>query len=275
MIAPKPIVTVTSSEASAHTAIRAVVHAPPDRSKTFSSLTLSEKCPVNLTHLRPKVLTRRTPMVTLDDLLWVCFDRGATAGFLEQGLTVPQIDLSDVDMTRWDEVVPQVHSLIKEHVSRGVQGIVIDTASSLDRFLSYRANIIKGLRKFDLYDDVRNSHSRFATPIMALPCHVLFLCHSRALLDMDGTSEAVQNQQRARRAAGLGGIVPAITGQSLTYYTANSSLVMPIIARKKPEGIEYFFAPGHPEFDAKRRFYLPDEMPADWRLVKRALGMKE
>lgn len=251
--------------------LRGLVFAPPDRSKTFSSATVSDKAPAWLTNVRPRKLAHHDP-ITLDDLLWIAFDSGATVGMKQQGLKVPQFDLSHIDMTKWDAENIELQRKIKERVLGGqTKVVIIDTVSAFDEMVQYRAEVIKGLVKFDKWGDVLTTHQKFAMPLKALPCHVIFLCHAKALVEVGGNSDASANQRKVRQAAGISGIIPAISGQSLNHYLRGCTFVFSVTKERRGGETSYWFNTEHDLFETKSRLILPDKFPADWREVRRVL----
>lgn len=273
--------TIITSNSAAFAQIRALIYAPPNRSKTFSSATMSAFCPTDLTHVIPKGVVKRAAPIKLDDMLWLAFDRGATAGFQQAGIEVPLLDLSGSDMLKWDVEWEETLKLIRDRVARKLTTcLVADTITAFDEMLTYRAGALKGLTKFDLYGDINIGHKRFAMPLKNLGCHVLFLCHAKALMDLPGTSDVAENQRKARKAAGLSGVVPAITGAAINHYRADSTFIFPMTAEKLPDGgVAHFFHTEHPEFEARSRLRLLDaagqpvkKIAADWREVRKAVG---
>jgi len=257
---------LTTSDTLTLKHILAIVFAPPDRSKTFSSLTLSAKCPADLTHVRPKVLPKRTP-VELDDLLWLAFDRGATTGMAQQGVRVPMLDLSAVPAADLQKELTATQQLVEKRVRSGqTTSLVFDTLSALDRQILYYNGVVRGLTGYDLYRAVLQDHMRFAAPFRTLPCDQIVLCHAKAV-SADDTSA-----KRRVAAAGAGDIIPEITGQALNYYRGDATFTFSIQRKPDPQGTAYFFRNAHPSFEGKTRLVLPEEMPADWRVVRRLVG---
>lgn len=275
MPTPSEEVIVGSSSASTPNDWRIIVFGPPDRSKTFSSLTFSEKCPIDLNHIKPKVLKKREPEVYLDDLLWIAADKGATEGFRQQGIRVDKIDISNEDPIQWDARLPKIHAAIKREVESGRRKcLMIDTITSLDELFGYRAGVVKGLKKFEYYAHVADDHRRFYFPLKALPIPIIFLCHAKALMDSSATDEATTNMQRTRRAQGVSGVVPAIVGSSANLYKKDATFTFSVsreVVREPVPGVAHFFHPDHRESEAKTRLILPEKLPADWRVVKKTV----
>ena len=256
---------------------RAVVFGPPGTSKSMSTLTISELCPKDFTHLGTK---RTGERIELSDLLWVSFDQGATDGFAEQGYIVPQIDLSTVKLDKLGNEIRDVVRLIEERVAKGItKTVVIDTVSGYDEMLIGEGTIVKNLDKFELWAHVAAGHRALSARIKELPCRVIFLCHAKALQEQTGGGTVVANQQRVRQAQGvLTGVVPEISGKSLNAYRKDATFIFSTFkgAKRYPETAKamekgYYFIAEHPEFESKKRLFVPAVMPADWREVIRLI----
>lgn len=264
---------------------RALVFAPPGRTKTMSSVTMSAQCPDYWTHWRLATPPPPdTPITHLSDALWITFDTQATYGFGQMRVTVPIFDLSSTPLPRLRAESDEVLKLTIDRVKRGLTStVVIDTISSFDYKLGvmHRNN---GLDKFDLYREVLNSHLNFGEGFKGLDCNVLYLCHAKTAGDTVADSnnptvlKAAANAAKKQTASGTGGIIPAITGAALNYYRGDASFIFAITnerrtdpATQKPrEG--FFFQTQHNEFDTKSRLILPRELPADWREITKLIG---
>ena len=275
----------TSSRALTLQKITAMVYGPPDRSKTFSSLTLSDRCPADLTHVRPKTVPQppRNP-VDLDDMLWFQMDDGATTGMAEQGISVPVIDISGVAAQQLpQELADGVRQAKERSVELTKAGrrlkVVIDTVSALDRKLQYYVGEVLGLTEFNYFRALLQHHTRFAHPFKEIGCDFIALCHAKAIMDL-GTGTAGQQQKRRLAAAGAGDIIPDITGQALGFYRGDVTFTFAMhrktethTVQGKPQALHaYYFRAADPTFEAKTRMILPPEMPADWRVVRRLVG---
>ena len=267
--------TITSSLDTTLSAIRALVYAPPGYGKTFSSLTMSEQCPAWLTHERPKTLVKRDP-VELTDMLWVAFDKGATDGFKQQGISVPLIDLSAEGPETIAAAAAAAVKLAKARADEGLtKVVVIDTVTALDEMLVGYNSVVRGLEKLDLYGALKQDHIRIALPFGQLKCHVLFLCHAKAKTEMGGSSATAQmvatNQRRAAAASGSGDIMPAITGGALNLYRRNVSFEFSQLKETAGGVVRNFFLTEHHEQETKSRTVLPAKVPADWRVVRKLI----
>jgi hypothetical protein len=266
---------LTSSAALTGKHLRALVFGPPGKSKTFSSLSLSEKCPPDFSHIVPKEAPKR-PKAVLDDLLWIATDSGATSGFEQQGFDVPAFDLSKIDPGKLDAEIPDMMRQIKERVEKGVtKAVIVDTVSSYDKILNYKHSVLRGLTKFDLFGAMLLDHQKFFMPLKTLPCHMVFLCHAKVSGEMD------EKAKQRNQAAGLSAVIPDITGQALNIYRADCDLIFSIFpkkvinpASKQSEDGRYFLTESN-MIDAKKRVLLPESLPADWREVFKVLRAGE
>jgi len=255
---------------------RALVYGPPGWGKSFSTLSISEKCPADFTYHGTR---REGDTVVLDDLLWVSFDQGATDGFEEQGYIVPQVDLSNTKLDKLESEVRSVVKMIEDRVREGkTKRVIVDTVSGYDEMLIGAATLIKNLDKFDLWAYVAAGHRALGARLKELPCPVIFICHAKALQDLPGGGVVTANTQRTRQAAGLTGIVPEISGKSLNSYRKDASFIFATVKGAKKYPLDspttekgYWFISEHAEFEGKKRVSLPAHMPADWREVFRVL----
>lgn len=245
----------------------AIISGSPGHGKTYSTITLSEHCPADFSHLvKPSYAKREVPINLADNLYWT-FDKGALDGFKGQGFSAPQLDAAtlpkEVDILV--ELNKGFDIVAKEVAAGRCRNLIIDTVSALnEKFESYWKK--KGEKGWDLYGAVAASHSSFAYNVKTLSCNVFFLCHLKAL--KDGT-DATAGELNKQRAAGLATIVPDITGKSLNNYRKDASFILPTL-REKQQGVEgrfYLTAPIR-GYDAKSRIVLGAQIPADWRLIR-------
>lgn len=249
--------------------LRAVVFGPPGQGKTFSCITLSEKCPAAFSHIKQGVV-KHPERVNLDDLLYIMFDSGGLDGLLEQNLSVPMIDASHTPTKDVKNVCKEVVGLAADRVKAGkTKVVIIDTVTALNGMLEtfYKE---QGLSGFDLYGNVKVEHLKFALGLKGLPCDIIFLCHAKAVFDNGDVA-----QQTKIRASGQATIIPAITGDALNHYRGDSTFVFS--CRRATEGGKdgrWFYAEPSMGFDAKTRLQLDGlkAIPADWRFIKQKAG---
>jgi len=269
--------------------IKALVHAPPGHSKTFSSLTLSDKCPADFTHQDKKVAVQRTPPVLLDDLLWLSFDSAATIGMKQVGLDVPAVDLSGILTLTFEQDLNAVGKIVEAQIAklgpRRRLKVVLDTISALDGMAENFQQRLRGLGGYDLWRAVKKNHADFYGVLRPLACDLYYLSHSKAVSESTGTDAVSAQQRRVKEAAGLAGIVPSISGSSLQLYRGEATFIFTIEKQPIPApqggGSAYFFrAEDTGNVEVKRRLKLLNEkgetqmvVPADWRVVRKMAGL--
>lgn len=266
--------------------VKALVHAPPGWSKTFSSLTLSDKCPVDLNHQSRKMVIKREPPVLLDDLLWLAFDSAATIGFEQQGIRVPVIDLSGIMTKDFETDLATIPEHVKKASMTLAPGrrlkVIADTITRLDTMNVTFHRKHRGLTGHDLWGAVAKTHADFIFGLMSLPVDCYFLCHSKALMEQTDTSVATANTRRSRDAGGLSGVIPQISGSSLNFYRGEATFIFTTSKRLLPgtEGSEFYFVADDPIKEVKGRLKLLNdkkeaqrEVPADWRVVRKMAGL--
>ncbi len=260
--------------------VRAIVYGSPGVGKTFSAVTLSEHCPADFSHIRVKTPIKRAQAVTLKDTVWVSFDAGATTGFEEQGIIVPEYPLANVPPLELQKKLDEVAKELGESVRAGITKlIVIDTLSAFNEMLLYRQQSINNLDKFNLYAAVLADHKRFLGPFKALQCHILVHAHARAMMETDDV-----NALRRIKAAGGGTIHADVTGQSLNLYRRDATFILPVMrqVRLVPDPAApgknlsvdgHWFYTKHADFECKTKIQLPEVIPADWRQVMKAAAV--
>lgn len=239
------------------------MYGPPGAGKTFSCLTLSDFCP-NDFGSKP-VLNR--PPVTLGDMLWLSFDSGATEGFKQQQITVPELRLAQ-EGDRLLAVIKEAPELALKAITAGhCKTVVVDTITAFDeQLVNYWRN--KGLEKWDLFGAVKASHYKFAMAIKALKANVVFIAHAKALMDAADATQTAKIQ-----AAGYAKIVPDITGGALNHYRRDSSFILPCVAGKENnEDGRWFYTVSTKGYEAKSRYVLPPVVAADWRKIAKVVA---
>lgn len=272
-----PLVVAESAKAQDQF-LRPMTYGPSGVGKSFSALTFSRKCPASLSHVIPKEVKAAGEPALLDDLLWIGWDDGATLGFAQQGVSVPLIDVAKTEPQDLLRTIDEIVALAKVEAPKR-HAIVIDTVSELDsKIISYVENVER-LDGHDKWASVASKHKRFFGPLMRLPCHVLFLCHSKAEMEVTGGSQSAQQQaaQQRRKLAATGGslVGPAITGSSRDLYRRNVSFVWFVKQQMVAGGQRgaFFQSEGTADIEGKSRLRVPGgTAPADWRLVLPQIG---
>jgi hypothetical protein len=253
--------TETTSKSMTLATFRAIVYAASDKSKTFSSLTLSEKCPPSFSNLRPKVLVKPTTPILLDDLMFICFDQGALDGLAQQGIEVPAVDMSIIDPIKLPQELKDLYKLVGDKVAaKKTKYVIVDTLSNPQ----------------DYYKALGNDHLGFHQNMSRLACPVIYLCHAKAPIDMQDAKQA-----QRKKALGQGDVFPDITGGALTAYKGDATFIFHVQMERSNEGDRFFFHQlGSAQADGKSRLLLTgsdgkvlEKLPADWRSVRKALSL--
>ena len=252
---PKATSRVTSNRTAGLRKKRVVAHGPPGSGKTFFAASLSKSWPKSLP---AKKWTK------LSDVLWVPFDSGALDGLLEQKIEVPSIDVDAI--LEEEDVLGALEEITDIVYDESPEIVVVDTVSKLDKeflgFWNENAPLAKGGAKdgYAIYREVLATHRRFHANFDALPCDVIFLCHSKP------RPESADRKQRAGGLPGMSDIDMDLTGQALNIYRQDSSLVVSIEAVPVGNGKFQRFAwtTPHKGFEAKNRFQvsLDEKEPA-------------
>lgn len=249
------------------------VHSQPGMGKSFFAGTLSKFWPKELP------TKKRT---SLDDMVWMACDEGATNGLKEQGVNVPYVvDLNwlmrpptkkDPDKPYASTILDALPLMIEIAYKRVEQGetdiIVVDTVSSIDRKLNTyweeHVPTTKGGKedRFAMYRMVMKYHSQFYEAMSLFPCTVIFLAHTKAIIE--GDDDNAKAKHKAASLAGDNDLAPSITGKSLETYTANVSVEFALQAVRAPgwkpgdpaEFSRYVLPIGGNGFRGKNRFQL-------------------
>jgi len=186
----------------------------------------------------PKELSADSPVVLEDVMVWA-FDNGALRGAKALGLQVPHVaDFAKVPYTEIFDAVKQAVVKTAELAEKGlIKWLVCDTISKLDKKLKtyWREKLAGSRDKFALYDAMLASHQKFFETVNSLPCHLVFLCHSKANLHEDDDTKV-----RAK-ASGLEGVQSLIeldiTGQAKDAYRGDSDMVAPVKKQRNGRGV--------------------------------------
>lgn len=203
-----------------------VIHGPPKHGKTFLAASASEFFPEDMDELGSG------KKFELDDMLWVSFDDGATAGFRGAGLKVRELSFRPLLAQKpLPDALDLLAALVKKaFAAHPVKYIVGDTISMLDRMLvDYYATLHESSENtFAMWKDVLRRHMRFRAAMSAIPAEKIYNFHSKAQLE---ASQKTPDQRARADAAKLPGgeaITPDISGQARTAYIGNSSLELTI-----------------------------------------------
>jgi len=247
-------------------------YGPPGHGKTFFALSGSA--------LWPEKMPSKEPVV-LSDTCVVSFDKDATAGLSEQGISCPYI--VDVPKLLQEEssvlkVLNKVTSAVEWAVKeKGVKLVSFDTVSSLDHMLKYhyQENPITNARgeedRFKMFDRMLLAHTKLKAMASKLPATCVFLFHAKYLTEM---SDSDRMKKRASATPGNADIIPAVTGQAADLYTRNTSLEVVVYATEKPGGKGFsrkVYPCGTRGFRGKNRWQtsLGSDEPADLGVLLR------
>lgn len=249
------------------------IHSQPGNGKTFCAGSASKFWPKDLTK-------KQTKKVDLNDVVWISADRGATDGFKERGINVPYVvdipwimraPIKGEDKPYASNILDALPLAIEIAYARVEQGetqwVVVDTVSSIDRMLNtyWEQNVPKSNSgkedRFAMYRLIMKYHSQFYEAMSLFPCGVIFLAHTKALIEGEGDAKT---KSKAMALAGDNDLAPSITGKSLETYTANVSTEFALEAIRVPgwkPGDGYDFARwlypvGGRGYRGKNRFQL-------------------
>jgi len=213
-----------------------LIHGPPKVGKTFLAASASEFC--------PEVLPAEK-LVALEDMLWLQIDAGATDGFHEANLLLPDrvINVRKViaetgSVERGLMMALDVARMVLDKCPE-IRYIVTDTLSAADKFICEHWDTNCPLSRTGEkivqmgFGMVFNTHKRFYNRLSLLPCNLITLCHSRVLID-DGQNTQEAKKRKAEGIPGSFDIVPDITGKARNLYVGNASLELVVMAKKNP-----------------------------------------
>lgn len=245
--------------------VRVLLVGPPKHGKTITACSLSDTFPEALP----------APQLThLNDGLLILFDAGGHDSLKGLNLTIPMIDLSRcTDEGSLVKGYNDATRILKQRVQEGQTGFaIVDSVSTFDKML--KGAVGMRLQKWELYDAMLGHHMRFFQALQALPIDIAFICHSKGLAEAASDSQA--DQRKASSLPGGATITADITGQTLAYYRAQVSMLLPVLATKlgKNTRTEYAIYPyGTQGFEAGTRFPLAEKEPANLgRLLKKIRG---
>lgn len=191
------------------------------------------------------------PKYVLEDMFWLSFDRGATHGFRERGIAVPEFSIPAFmgDKKLWSKAglgsKPTIRqavdfglNLAVTAVSKGARWIVGDTITSFDastegyerEHMPTNASGDDDTRK--MYGNIFASHKAFHEKLRALGCGLILCVHAKALDDVGKMSADEKRRLIALSAAGMPQFMPAITGKGNSVYKGDADLELVIIAKE-------------------------------------------
>ena len=207
--------------------------------------------------------TGNTPRHVLKTVYWLTYDKKALVSFRERGISVGRFDVRDYMAKKNTNVITATEMGLKEAekaVSGGVKWVVIDTLSTFDKMLDAywqeqliddkvlkEANQTKSNNKLieevqiPKYGRMFVCHKMLHDSLMSLGAGIIYLTHSKAMLELGlGADAERENNRKARQtmqvAASGGVFVPDITGKGAGVYKADARLQLVVIALKGPNG---------------------------------------
>jgi len=278
-----------SSEAASQQYIRGLVYGPPGSLKSASSVTLSEYCPADWTHVK-LVTPPKRELVHLKDMLWLAFDAQALFGFQQLGVSAPIIDLSQVPGAGLNAKIDEALRDIAAEVAAGrTKSVVVDTISRGDGAMTSMLTdmgLANGDDTFTLYRELAQRHFKLHMKLSTLPINLLYLSHAKTGAEATTTSKsqtvqtAAQTASKKRLASGTVEVNADITGKSLNLYRGDGSFVFncrrakKLVDGKPVDG--YWFFNGDDRVDGKSRLIIPDGgIAADWREVRKLMGLPQ
>lgn len=244
---------------------RPVLIGPPGVGKTVCAATLSEQAsPSNGPWPRP---------CKLDDLLWIVTDGGDQHAGLDSlwalGMDVDYIDLSnEVGMNLINKTIEALGVAKKMVESGQKKGVVLDTASTLDRIIfTYHAERFEKWQKFDAQ---LGMWMKVYTALRAIPGSVCVIFHEKYLAAPDTSTAAGADQKKRMDAEGrkAGSADLEITGQARNMFVSGTSTVLPLFIQRGMKGDERYISVTTGEVLSKTRYpSLAPKEPPNLRLI--------
>ncbi len=237
--------------------------------KTTMALTASAQCPA---HIGPVVAPppSGTPVTTVKDMAWLAYDRNALAGFASLKVEVPTLfDLSKVPANRIVEETLEILAWVRSQPH--IEHVVLDTYTALDNMLQIRHRAKQDV-KMKFYDAILADHMRIYDALRITDAEIQLLCHIKPAFDADDAAKA------RRMALDIADYTAKISGQAgdrlkadcdnIVFLQRKSAVkdgkkVVSVVARTQPMG--------GVECKVRGGVHLPEEMPADWRVIRAAL----
>lgn len=250
--------------------LRILLLGAPKGGKTVMLASLSE--------FFPETVPAAT-MTHLKDGLIIQFDSGGCDSLAPLNLSVPCIDLSRcTDEASLIQGYNNAALILKKRVESGeTTWAAVDGLSTFDKML--KNTLMSRLEKWPLYDAMLGHHMKFFQKLQALAIDLAFACHAKGLGTLDDKLDEGAGRARREASALPGGatIAADITGQALSYYRGQMSLILPVIATKagKNAKTDYAVYPnGMNGFEAGTRFPLNDKEPPNLnKLLRKIRGL--
>lgn len=237
--------------------------------KTTMAATASAQCPAHLTAaIVPP--PPGTPVTTLDDIAWIGFDRNALAGFAPLKIRVPlYYDLSGVAPAA---VLKELLEVVGDIQKRGVPHVVVDTLTALDTQFTIAHRLKATVNKMAFYDAILADHMRVYDALRQTDAALQLLAHVKAAFDADDAAKA------RRQTMEIPDFTAHVTGQAGGRYKADCDNIF-MLRRKRvavPNGkpqmrvVALTQPQGGAECKVRGGTHLPEEIDADWRVIRAA-----
>lgn len=250
---------------------QAILFAPFGVGKTTMAMTISAQCPAHVT-ATIAAPPPTAPVATIDDIAWLAVDRNALAGFKALKVRVPLLyDLSAVPPTR---IVEEVLEILAECRKTGVQHVVVDTLTAFDTVLQARHRAKAATNKMAYYDSILADHMRVWDALRQTDATVQLLAHVKPAFDADDAAKL------KRQTLEIADFAAQITGQAGTRYKADCDFIFflqrktAMLNGKKQTRVVVRTQPqGGTECKVRGGVGVPEELDADWRVIRAALAM--
>lgn len=263
MIAPTPSDAPTGRQ-------QTIVFSPFGVGKTTFAATASEDAPPHL-GATVQAPPANAPIVTLRDMAWIGVDRNALAGFAALRIRVEQyFDLSGVAP---DKLLRELLDVVAHVQKQGVPRIVLDTLTAVDVSFGIAHQVKAAVNKMAYYDAILKDHMTLYGALRQTDAEIQLLAHVKAAFDADDAAKA------RRQALEMPDFAAQITGQAGARYKADCDNILMLRRKKVIVGgkpavkVVALTQPiGGVECKVRGGSHLPEEIDADWRVIRAALA---
>ena len=247
-----------------------IAYSPVGVGKTSFAATASADAPEWLTNVI-QAPPKGVATVTLRDIGWLGYDRGALAGFARMGLDVEHYhDLSGVAPSA---VLKESLEVLDHFRKLGLPYLVVDTLSALNNAFALHRAPMEAVDKRAYFAAILKDNMQFYGGLRQVNAEIQLLCHIKQ-------AYADENNKVPRSLLGVPDYGPAVTGQAGDKYKGDSNNVL-MLKRvqfvgedKKPRQKVVAMTQPINGIDCKVRggADLPSEVDADWRVIRRLLS---
>lgn len=247
-----------------------IIFSPFGVGKTTMAATASEFAPKHLSAtIQPP--PKEAPIADLDDIAWIGLDRNAVAGFT--GLKIRVKNYFDLSNVAPNKILPEALEILAYIEKQGIPHTVVDTLSALDTQFQilHRAKAL--VNKMHFFDAVLSDHMRFYDGLRQTNSAIQLLAHVKPAFDADDAAKA------RRQTLEIPDFAAAITGQAGGRYKADCDNIfmlrrkkVPVAGGKPAVKVMMLTQPiGGVECKVRGGVALPEELEADWRVLRAAL----